>query len=316
MRFLAVISVCLVPVLGVGQTTPGRESVMTGTESVYHVEHGDKLTSIGARYGVDAVVLARRNGLRVGQRLAIGQTLTIDNRHLVPAGTGESLIINTPQRMLFHFRDGLLHAAYPVGLGRPTWQTPMGAFTVVAREENPTWRVPPSIQEEMRREGKPVITIMPPCPANPLGQYRLVLSLPGIGIHGTIAPASIYQFQTHGCIRLHPDDICALFGAVSVGDTGRVIYEPVLLARLADGRVYAEVHRDIYRRGPDAAATLRAEAERLLVADVVDWDRIAEVVRDHEGLAVDVTGGSMTASGLAGNRSHSLRVFPTLTGAP
>jgi L,D-transpeptidase ErfK/SrfK len=303
------------PVIASGQAVPGRESVMTGGESVYHVVAGDTLTSIGARYGIDASVLARRNGLRAGQRLALGQTLTIDNRHLVPAGTGESLVINIPQRMLFQFRDGALHAAYPVGLGRPTWQTPLGAFTVVAREENPTWRVPPSIQEEMRRAGKPVITIMPPCPANPLGQYRIVLSLPGIGIHGTIAPASIYQFQTHGCIRLHPDDICALFGEVSVGDTGRIIYEPALLAQLVDGRVFVEVHRDIYRRGPDAAKTLRAEAESRHVADAVDWDRVAEVVREHEGLAIDVTLGSPTAGTPLGNGSHPLRDFPEIDGA-
>jgi L,D-transpeptidase ErfK/SrfK len=146
---------------------------------------------------------------------------------------------------------------------------------------------------------------MPPCPANPLGQYRLVLSLPGIGIHGTIAPASIYQFQTHGCIRLHPEDICALFGDVSVGDTGRIIYQPALLARLADGRVFAEVHRNIYRRGPAAAATLRAEAERLNTSADMDWDRVAEVVRDHEGLAVDVTRARLTRKD-----PHPLRDFP------
>jgi L,D-transpeptidase ErfK/SrfK len=301
MRLLALIFVWLVPVIAFGQPGSDRESVMTGGESVYQVVAGDTLTSIGARYGIDVVVLARRNGLRAGQRLAIGQALAIDNRHLVPPGTSESLIINVPQRMLFEFRDGALHASHPVGLGRPTWQTPLGAFTVVAREENPTWHVPPSIQEEMRLAGKPVITIMPPCPANPLGLYRLTLSLPGIGIHGTIAPASIYQFQTHGCIRLHPDDICSLFADVSIGDTGRILYEPALLARLADGRVFAEVHRDVYRRGRegDVIATLRAQAERLQVTDMVDWDRVADVIRDREGLAVDVTIGSMTATELA-----------------
>jgi len=262
---------------------------IVGEESTYHVQPGDTLTSIGARVGVEAGVLARRNGLRVGRALAIGQALAIDNRHIVPAGFTESLVINIPQRMLFQFRDGTLHARYPVGLGRPTWQTPLGTFTVLEREENPTWRVPPSIQEEMRRAGKPVITIMPPCPANPLGRYRLRLSLPGIGLHGTIAPASIYQFQTHGCIRLHPDDVCALFGDVSVGDTGRIIYEPALLARLADGRIFAEIHRDIYHRAPAAFAALHTAAERADLTDSIDWDHVTDVVHEHEGLAVDVT---------------------------
>ena len=52
---------------------------------------------------------------------------------------------------------------------------------------------------------------MPPGPDNPLGKHWLGLSIHGYGIHGTIAPSSIYQFRTHGCIRLHPDDIAELF---------------------------------------------------------------------------------------------------------
>src|SRR5207244_4257585 len=56
-------------------------------------------------------------------------------------------------------------------------------------------------------QGKPVLTHVPPSPANPLGKYWLGLSIPGVGIHGTNAPSSIYNLQTHGCIRLHPDDI-------------------------------------------------------------------------------------------------------------
>jgi hypothetical protein len=149
--------------------------------------------------------------------------------------------------------------------------------------------VPLSIQAEMRHEGKPVITMMPPCPANPLGHYFIRLSLPNIGIHGTNAPSSIYQFRTHGCVRLHPDDVCALFGEVSVGDTGVVVYEPALLARLADGRVFAEVHRDVYRRAPAALPFLRAMADHAGLATAIDWDQVAIVVRDRDGLAVDVT---------------------------
>ena len=56
----------------------------------------------------------------------------------------------------------------------------------------------------MRREDKVVLTQVPPGPENPLGKHWVGLSIPGIGIHGTLAPASIYHFQSHGCIRLHP----------------------------------------------------------------------------------------------------------------
>ena len=69
------------------------------------------------------------------------------------------------------------------------------------------WIVPESIQEEMRREGKDVLTRVPPGPDNPLGRHWIGLSIGGIGIHGTIAPSSVYHFRSHGCIRLHPDDV-------------------------------------------------------------------------------------------------------------
>ena len=74
-------------------------------------------------------------------------------------------------------------------------------------------------------------------------------SLWGYGIHGTIAPSSVYHFRSHGCIRLHPDDIAELFDRVSVGTPGRLIYQPVLLAVVDDGRILLEVHRDIYELG-------------------------------------------------------------------
>lgn len=292
MRTLASLLLLTAPLVAIQPSTSEIASAIIGNEWTYQTRAGDTLTNIGARVGVDAVVLARRNGLRAGQRLAVGQTLTIDDRHIMPAATAESIVINVPQRLLFQFRDGVLHATYPVGLGRPTWPTPLGAFTVIEREENPTWHVPPSIQAEMRQQGKPVITIMPPCPANPLGKYRLRLSLPGVGIHGTIAPSSIYQFQTHGCIRLHPDDICSLFGEVQVGDTGRIIYEPVLLARLPDGRIFVEVHRDIYRRARSPLDILEEAADRAGVTGEIDWDAANAAIELHEGVAIDVTRGT------------------------
>jgi L,D-transpeptidase ErfK/SrfK len=83
-----------------------------------------------------------------------------------------------------------------------------------------------------------VKTRVPPGPDNPLGQYWIGLSLVGYGIHGTIASASIYQFRSHGCIRIHPNDIADLFGRVSLGTSGHIIYTPVLLARLTSDQIY------------------------------------------------------------------------------
>lgn len=78
----------------------------------------------------------------------------------------------------------------------------------------------------------------------------------GIGIHGTNAPGSIYRAATHGCIRLHPDDIAWPFPRVAPGAVVATLYLPVMLAEV-EGRVYLEVHADAYRKAPDEVAQAR-----------------------------------------------------------
>ena len=148
---------------------------------------------------------------------------------------------------------------------------------------------PGSIQEEMRREGKPVLTRVEPGPDNPLGRHWIGLSIPAIGIHGTNAPSSIYALRSHGCIRMHPDDVAELFDRVSVGLPGRIVYHPALLAALPDGRVFIEVHRDAYRLAAEPLLALRDLAEERGVASRIDWTRAAEVVAARDGIARDVT---------------------------
>jgi L,D-transpeptidase ErfK/SrfK len=275
------------------EAAPGLSTLVVGGSSTYAARAGDSLTSVSARFGVDIGPLARANGLPTNARLRLGQELRIENPHLVPAPSVEEplegILINVPQRLLFLFRDAILVGSFPVALGRAGNRTPLGGFTIARREVDKTWYVPASIQEEMRREGKRVRTQVPPGPDNPLGRHWLGLSDLACGIHGTIAPASIYHFQTHGCIRLHPDDVAWLFDRVVLGDPVRIVYLPVLLAALPDGRVFLEVHRDVYGKAEPPLLTL----ERLLVAhDLtgrVDWERAARVTREAEGLARDVS---------------------------
>ena len=156
------------------------------------------------------------------------------------------------------------------------------------REEDPTWDVPASIQDEMRRAGKRVLTRVPPGPTNPLGQYWLGLSLDSVGIHGTNAPLSIYTFGTHGCIRLRPGDIEELYAQVAEGDRGRIIYEPVLVAY--DGTdVFLEVHPDPYGRFPDLLQRALELLDAAGLTERSDRAEIARTVRRAEGIAVPVT---------------------------
>lgn len=270
------------------QDTVEFPAALVGEQFEYAVQPGDSLTRIGARFGIGPPALARMNGIKYSAMLHPGQLLQIENHHIVPERLAEGILINLPQRMLYYFQAGKPVAHYPVGLGRPNWPTPAGRFAVVNLQENKTWYVPKSIQEEMQREGKVVQTQVPPGPDNPLGKHWIGLSLPGIGIHGTIAPASVYHFQSHGCIRLHPDDIAALFQQVSEDQAGKIIYAPVLLARLEDGRIFLEVNRDIYKKVIDPAAFVENSVRVQGLSDMIDWDKVKDVIRLKEGLAREV----------------------------
>jgi L,D-transpeptidase ErfK/SrfK len=257
-------------------------AAIVGAEFDYTVATGDSWQSIGSRHGIDAAVLASSNGRSSKERLRAGETLQVDARHLVPEGLASGIVINIPQRMLMLKQETLVVAAYPVGLGGPDWPTFLGPFTVVGRERDPVWDVPPSIQEELRRAGKKVVTRVPPGPNNPLGRFWLGLSEPNFGIHGTVAPRSIFRFESHGCIRLHPDDIADLWARVDLGTPGVIVYQPIIL-RTLDDRLALEAHPDVYRRAGDPLAVVEDAVAAGGLGGRIDWALVRAVLGERDG---------------------------------
>ena len=285
--FLSAIATCA----SAQETIPvSLSSEISGRVFRYTIQAGDTFTLIGSRFGVGPAVLARENGRHVGDRLVAGKTIEVDDRHVVPVSISYGIIINVPQRMLFYFQNDTVFGAYPIAVGRGVrrWQTPLGKFKVIQLREHPTWHVPLSIQQEMEAEGKDVIDEIEPGPDNPLGDYWIGLSLPNVGVHGTNNPVSVYSFRTHGCIRLHPDDAHALFNEARLGMEGEIVYVPLMMARLDDGRIFVESSKDVYRRHAGGIAELRKLAETNHFSDAVDWARAAEVVGAFEGVAREV----------------------------
>lgn len=264
---------------------------VSGGTGEYRVRSGDNLTLVAARLGTSLAQLKGDNpGIDVN-RLKVGQMLTYENRHIVPpapTAEGDSILINVPQRMLFHYRAGQWQAAYPAAAGKPGWQTPTVDTRIVTREKDKTWVVPPSIQQEMRARGEPVLTRVLPGPDNPLGGYWLGLELAGYGIHGTNAPSSVYGTRTHGCIRLQPEHIAELFGQVGPGTLVRITYSPVLLFAPPAGPLWLEAHPDAYARGLDYSALTRALAEQAGVTPRMDRAATDSVLAERDGLAHDV----------------------------
>jgi L,D-transpeptidase ErfK/SrfK len=268
------------------------EPALVGKQFDYTVRRGDSLVGIGARYGIDAATLAARNGLTTRARLTAGRVLRIDNRHIVPKVLDDGILINIPQRLLFYFEDGRVAGWWPVGLGqRGSWGTPTGSYKVVGLEKNPVWKVPASIREEMRTKGERVQRVVPPGPDNPLGKYRLRLSLECCGIHGTNAPQSIYRFQTHGCIRLASANAKALFARARTGLPVEIIYEPVLVAHAEDGTTFLEVHPDIYGNTKDQTSAADAIAYGRGLLSARESPLFRKTVRAEQGTAIPLSPG-------------------------
>jgi L,D-transpeptidase ErfK/SrfK len=263
--------------------------MLIGGEVVYRITKGDTMERIGAKLGIDWRTLLRENSIDEKQVLRIGQKIRADTTRIVPKIIDDGIIINIPDRMLYYFKNKSLRSSIPVGLGKTSWKTPIGPFQVVYKEENPIWYIPRPIQMEMLRKGTPVKAMVPAGPDNPLGRYAVKLSITGILIHETIWPASVYQFKSHGCIRVLPRDMENFFREVEIQEKGEILYNPLKIAVSGSGRIFFEVHGDVYRK----VTNMDAEAKRLIeskgLSDKVNWQKVDMMLKEKSGIAKDVT---------------------------
>jgi L,D-transpeptidase ErfK/SrfK len=75
---------------------------------------------------------------------------------------------------------------------------------------------------------------------------------------------------------------------VKIGTPGTIIYAPVLLAQLNDGRLFVEVNSDIDGLDPDPLEDLRALAASSDIGNLIDWPRVKDALERKDGLAREV----------------------------
>ena len=104
-------------------------------------------------------------------------------------------------------------AKYPIAVGKPGWETPIGGFTVINKEEDPIFK---SFKTGI---------IIEPGPDNPLGVRWIGIWTDGktqLGFHGTDQPELIGKAVSHGCMRMHNKDVIALYKYVAIGTVVQV----------------------------------------------------------------------------------------------
>ncbi|MDH3767659.1 MAG: L,D-transpeptidase family protein, partial [Gammaproteobacteria bacterium] len=127
----------------------------------------------------------------------------------------------------------------------------------------------------------------------PLGRHALILSLDGYLIHGTNKPAGVGMQVSHGCIRLYPEDIAAIFSGMPIGTPVRIVDQPMLAGwegkdlylqayAMPDEEKLSETTRQVVT----AALQRRAiEPDRFRI----DWARAEQTRGPRRGIPVALT---------------------------
>ncbi len=103
--------------------------------------------------------------------------------------------------------------SWDVATAKPGWTTPVGEWSMYQKAENPTWHNP-----ALDSWGADLPAVVPGGPGNPMGTRALYITAPGlIRIHGTTSPDSIGRYASHGCIRMHNEQVEELYDLVPVG---------------------------------------------------------------------------------------------------
>lgn len=281
----------------VGGAASGAEFVLTddqdiiGAPRVIQARHEDTFVSLARTHNVGFDALRRANPGVDAWLPGEGTEIVVPTQFVLPKAERRGIVINLPELRLYYFPDdgGRRVITYPISIGRMDWGTPLGRTTVVARTENPSWYPPQSIRDEHAARNDPLPPVVPPGPDNPLGKHALRLGIPGYLIHGTNKPSGVGMRVTHGCIRMFPEDIEALFEMASPGMSVRIVNQPLKLGWGEDG-LYLEAHLplDEDRDAEDWSAA--TELTRVFVAATeerraqVEWDSAENIIRDARGV--------------------------------
>jgi L,D-transpeptidase ErfK/SrfK len=280
-------------------TLPSANASLVGEDQTVETVYEDTLYDLAAKYSLGSEEIIRVNPKVDPWLPGAGKTLVVPGRHILPPGPREGIVVNLPEHRLYYYpkpkRGGPIEViTYPVSIGKMDWRTPLGVTHVISKQKDPTWYPPESVRKEHAAAGDPLPPRVPPGPDNPLGAYAMRLAA-GKGtylIHGTNNPIAVGLAVTHGCIRMYPDDVEALYPLIPVGTPVRLINEPIKVAWV-DGELLLEAHPPVDAQGQSFEPNLDQFSEllQLAVGDAtvaIHWDYAREVLQKADGVIATV----------------------------
>jgi L,D-transpeptidase ErfK/SrfK len=278
---------------------PKPDDPVVGEDQTVVTVYEDTLYDLANKFSLGSEELIRVNPGVDPWIPGAGKTIIVPGRHILPPGPREGIVVNLPEHRLYYYprpkRDGSREViTYPVSIGKMDWRTPLGLTYVTQKIKDPVWYPPASVRKEHLAAGDPLPMVVPPGPDNPLGKYAMRLAA-GNGsylIHGTNNPIAVGLAVTHGCIRMYPDDVQALFPLIPVGTPVRLINDPLKVAWV-DGELLLEAHPPVNAEGQSFEPDLDQFSDLLqkAVGDTtvaIHWDYAREVLQKADGVIATV----------------------------
>lgn len=224
---------------------PETGNIVGETYTVNVEDEEDTLLDIAHAHGIGYEEIRRANSDTSLWVPGEGTQVQIPAQHILPDVERKGVVINIAELRLYYYpvvQDGETPRVetYPIGIGRDGFDTPLGMTKTTMRLEDPAWYPPESVRQEAAERGDPPPDVVPPGPDNPLGEHAILLDIPGYLIHGTNQPDGIGMRASRGCIRMHPDDIKAVFEQIPNGSQVNIIDEPIKLGWDADLMPYLQ----------------------------------------------------------------------------
>lgn len=305
----------LIPWIASSSAQAGSFTIAEGNDIVGELlsvfsQHEDTLPEIARRFdlGYNEITLANP---KVDVWLpGKGTRVVLPAQYLLPNAPRQGIVLNLAEMRLYFYpetseRKFARVITYPVGIGREGWETPTGATSVVDKIIDPKWLPPESVRAEHAKRGETLPTVVLPGPQNPLGQHAMRLGWTEYMIHGTNKPYGIGMAVSHGCIRLYPEDIEALFEQVAIGTPVYIVNQPYK-AGWRDGLLYLQAFPSQSGR-PNltkaVGAVIAATADRQGIV-AIDWQRVMEAARRASGIPV------LVSEPLSENERKEARIDP------
>ena len=280
--------------VALGKNTSSTKSSIIGKTSVYFAKHEDTLLDIARLFGLGFVEIVAANQGVSPWIPGKGKKIRIPGAHIIPEGRRQGLLINISDQRLYWFKEDGVTKSYPIGTGKEAWETPIGSTKILRKRKNPIWYVPKSV----RKEDPKLPKVIPPGPQNPLGRHAFYLGWPSYLIHGTNIPWGVGRRVSHGCIRMYPEDIAAIFNEIKVGTKVTVTDQEAKLS-WSGSQIYLEVHPnrkqnlELEERGtfiPDKVPELPYRIKQISgrYFKNVDWQVIKRTELERTGIPVPI----------------------------